>query len=111
MNQELPDIQAGFRKGRGTRDQIANVCWITEKAREFQKNIYFCFIDYAKALTVSITTNWKTLQEMEIPDHLICLLQNLYADQEAIVRTRHGTDWFEIEKRNTSRLYIVTLLI
>ena len=98
MNCELPDVQAGFRKGRGTRDQIANICWIIEKAREFQKNIYFCFIDYAKAFDW-ITTNWKILQEMGIPDHLTCLLRNLYAGQEATVRTRHGTiDWFQIGK-------------
>ena len=94
MNCELPDIQAGFRKGTGTTDQIANICWIMEKAREFQKNIYFCFIDYAKALTVWITINWKILREMGIPDHLTCLLRNLYAGQEATVRTGHGTtDW------------------
>ena len=79
MNQELPDVQAGFRKGRGMRDQIANIRWVIEKAREFQKNIYFCFIDYTKALTVWITTNWKILQEMGIPDQLSCLLRNLYA--------------------------------
>ena len=98
MNCELPDVQAGFRKGRGTRDQIANICWFIEKAREFQKNIYFCFIDYAKAF-VWITTNWKILKEMGIPDHLTCLLKNLYAGQEAIVRTRHGTtDWFQTGK-------------
>ena len=83
------DVQAGFRKGRGTRDQIANTHWIMEKAREFQKNIYFCFIDYAKALTVWITINWKILKEMGIPDHLTCLLRNLYAGQEATVRTGH----------------------
>ena len=88
MNQELPDIQSGFRKGRGTRDQNANMSWILEKAREFQKNIYFCFIDYAKTF-VWITINWKTLQEMGIPDHLTCLLRNLQADQEARVRTGH----------------------
>ena len=82
VNQELPDVKAGFRKERGTRDQIANIHWIIEKAREFQKNIYFCFIDYAKALTVWITTNWKILKEMGIPNHLTCLLQNLYAGQE-----------------------------
>jgi len=76
MNHELPDVQAGFRKGRGTRDQIANICWVIEKAREFQKNIYFCFTDYAKAFDVWITTNWKILQEMRIPDHLTCLLRN-----------------------------------
>ena len=98
MNQELPDVQAGFRKGRGTRDQIANICWITEKAREFQKNIYFCFIDYAKAF-VWITTNWKILKEMGIPDYLTGLLRNLYAGQEAKVRIKHGTtDWFQIGK-------------
>ena len=76
MNHELPDVQAGFRKGRGTRDQIANICWVIEKAREFQKNIYFCFTDYAKVFDVWITTNWKILQEMRIPDHLTCLLRN-----------------------------------
>ena len=87
MNSELPDAQAGFRKGRGTRDQIANIRWIIEKARQFQKNIYFCFIDYANALTVWITINWKILKELGIPDHLTCLLKNLYAGQEATVRT------------------------
>ena len=91
MNQELPDVPARFRKGRGTRDAIANICWIIEKAREFQKNIYFCFTDNAKPLTVCITTNWKILKETGIPDHLTCLLRNLYADQEATVRTRQGT--------------------
>ena len=90
VNCELPDVQAGFRKGRGTRDQIANIRWIIEKAREFQKNICFCFIDYAKVF-VWITINWKILQEMGIPDHLTCLLRNLYAGQEATVRTGHGT--------------------
>ena len=100
MNRELPDVQAGFRKGRGTRDQIANIRWITEKAREFQKNIYFCFIDYAKAFDcVDHNTLWKILKEMGIPDHLICLLRNLYAGQEATVRTGHGTtDWFQIAR-------------
>ena len=99
MNCEHLDAQAGFRKGRGTRVKIVNICWIMEKAREFQKNIYFCFIDYAKALTVWITINWKILKEMGIPDHLICLLRNLYAGQEARVRTGHGTtDWFQIGK-------------
>jgi len=94
MNCELPDVQAGFRKGRGTRDQIANICWIMEKAREFQKNIYFCFID-----CVDHNKLWKILKEMEIPDHLTCLLRNLYAGQEATVRTGHGTtDWFQIGK-------------
>ena len=97
MNRELPDVQPGFRKGRGTRDQIANICWIIEKAREFQKNIYYCFMP--KTLTVWITTNWNILQEMGIPDHLICLLRKLYAGQEATVRTGHGTtDWFKIRK-------------
>ena len=99
MNQELPDVQAGFRKCRGTRDQIANIRWITEKAREFQKNIYFCFIDYCQSLTVWITINWKILKEMGIPDYMTCLLRNLYAGQEATVRTGNGpTDWFQIGK-------------
>uniref|UniRef100_A0A4W2ENV5 RNA-directed DNA polymerase n=1 Tax=Bos indicus x Bos taurus TaxID=30522 RepID=A0A4W2ENV5_BOBOX len=100
VNRELPDVQAGFRKGRGTRDQIANIRWIIEKAREFQKNIYFCFIDYAKAFDcVDHNKLWKILKEMGIPDHLICLLRNLYAGQEATVRTGHGTtDWFQIGK-------------
>ena len=98
MNHELPDVQAGFRKGRGTRDQIANIRWIMEKAREFQKNIYFCFIDYAKAFDcVDPNKLWNILQEMGIPDHLTCLLRNLYAGQEATVRTGCGTtDWFQI---------------
>ena len=92
MNRELPDVQADFRKGRGTRNQIANIRWIIEKAREFQENIYFCFIDYAKAFDcVDHIKLWKILQEMEIPDHLTCLLRNLYAGQEATVRTGHGT--------------------
>ena len=92
VNRELPDVQAGFRKGRGTRDQIANIRWIMEKAREFQENIYFCFIDYAKAFDcVDHKKLWKILQEMGIPDHLTCLLRNLYAGQEASVRTGHGT--------------------
>ncbi|MCW0925848.1 reverse transcriptase family protein [Streptococcus anginosus] len=100
VNRELPDVQAGFRKGRGTRDQIANICWIIEKAREFQKNIYFCFIDYAKAFDcVDHNKLWKILQEMGIPDDLTCLLRNLYEGQEATVRTGHGTtDWFQIGK-------------
>ena len=90
MNRELPDVQAGFRKGRGTRDQIANIRWIMEKAREFQKNIYFFFIDYAKAFDrVGHNKLWKILKEMGIPDHLTCLLRNLYAGQEATVRTGH----------------------
>jgi len=97
---ELPDIQAGLRKGRGTRDQIANICWIIKKAREFQKNIYFCFMDYAKAFdSVDHNKLWRILQEMRIPDHLTCLLRNLYVGQEATVRTGHGTtDWFQIGK-------------
>ena len=100
MNRELPDVQAGFRKGRGIRDQIANICWIIKKAREFQKNIYFCFIDYAKVFDwVDHNKLWKILQEMGIPDHLTCLLRNLYAGQEATVRTKHRTmDWFQIGK-------------
>ena len=100
VNHELQDVQAGFREGRGIRDQIANICWIMEKAREFQKNIYFCFNDYAKAFDcVDHNKLWKILKEMGIPDHLTCLLRNLYADQEATVRTGHGTsDWFQIGK-------------
>ena len=100
MNRELPDIQAGFRKGRGTRDQIANICWSIEKTREFQKNIYFCFIDYTKIFDcVDYEKLWKILQEVGIPYHLTCLLRNLYAGQEATVRTGHGTtDWFQIGK-------------
>uniref|UniRef100_A0A4W2HW20 RNA-directed DNA polymerase n=1 Tax=Bos indicus x Bos taurus TaxID=30522 RepID=A0A4W2HW20_BOBOX len=100
LNCELPDVQAGFRKGRGTRDQIANICWIIEKAREFQKNIYFCFIDYVKAFDcVDHNKLWKILNEMGVPDHLTCLLRNLYAGQEATVRTGHGTtDWFQTRK-------------
>ena len=92
VNRELPDVQAGFIKGRGTRDQIANIRWIMEKASEFQKNIYFCFIDCAKAFDcVDHNILWKILKEMGIPDHLTCLLRNLYASQEATVRTVHGT--------------------
>ena len=99
VNRELSDVQAGFRKGRGTRDQIANIHLIIEKAREFQKNIYFCFIDYAKPFDYLVTTNWKILKEMGIPDYLTCLLRNLYAGQEATVRTGHGTtDLFQIGK-------------
>ena len=99
-NHELPDVKAGFRKGRGTRDQIANIHWILKKAREFQKNIYLCFIDYAKAFDcVDHNKLWKILKEMGIPDHLTCLFRNLYAVQEATVRTGHGTtDWFQIGK-------------
>ena len=113
VNREIPDVQAGFRKGRGTRDEIANIRWIIEKAKEFEKNIYFCFIDYAKTFDyVDHKKLCKILQEMGIPDHLTCLLRNLHADQEATVRTGHGTTyWFQIEKKSTSRLYIVTLLI
>ena len=111
MSGELPDVQAGFRKGRGSRDQIANICWII--AREFQKNTYLCFVDYPKASDcVDHNKLWKILQEMGIPDHLTYLLRNLYAGQEATVRTEHGTtDWFQIGKGVMSRLYIVTLLI
>ena len=100
VNCELPDVQAGFRKGRGTRDQIANIRWIIEKAREFQESIYFCFLDYAKAFDcVDHNQLWKILKEMEIPDHLTCLLRNLYAGQDATVRTGHvTTDWFQIGK-------------
>ena len=98
MNWELPDVQVGFRKGKGTRDQIANIRWIIEKARELQKNI--CFIDYAKAFNcVEHNKLWKTLKEIEIPDHFTCLLRNLYAGQKTTVRTRYGiTDWFQIRK-------------
>ena len=100
MNRELADVHAGFRKGRGTRDQIANICWIMEKGREFQKNIYFCFIDYDKAFDcVDHKKLWKILKEMGMPDHLTCLLRNLYAGQVATLRTGHGrTDWFQIGK-------------
>ena len=100
INQELPDAHAGFRKGRRTRDQMANICWIIDKARESQRNIYFCFIDYPKAFDcVDHNELWKILQEMQLPDHLTCLLRNLYAGQEAIVRIWHGTvDWFQTGK-------------
>ena len=100
VNRELLDVQAGFRKGRGTRDQSANIRWIMEKAREFQKNIYFCFIDYAKTFGwVDHNKLWKSLKEMGIPDHPTWLLRNLYAGQEATVRSGHGTtDWFQIGK-------------
>ena len=119
MNRELPDVQADFRKGSGARNHIANIRWIIEKAREFQKNIY-CFIDYAKAFDCADHNKlWKILKEMGIPEHRTCLLRNLYTGQEATVRTGHGiTDWFQIGKgvlpnreRSTSRLHIVTLLI
>ena len=99
VNHELPDVQAGFRKGRGTRDQIASIPWIIKKAREFQKNIYFCFIDYSKAFDcVDHNKLWKILQDMGIQDYLICLLRNLYAGQEATVRSGYGTDCFQIGK-------------
>ena len=99
MKQKFPDVQAGFRKGRGTRGQIANIRWIIEKAREFQKNIYFCFIGYTIAFDyVDHNKLWKILQEIGIPDQLTCLLRNLFAGQEATVRTEHGTDWFQIGK-------------
>ena len=100
LNCDLPDVQAGFRKGRGTRDQIANFRWIIKKAREFQKDIYFCFIDYTKAFDcVDHNRLWKILKEMGIPDHLTCLLKNLCAGQEETARTVHGTiDWLPIQK-------------
>ena len=107
MNHELPDTQAGFRYGKGTRDQIANICWIIKKVREFQKNVYFYFIDYVKAFDcVDHNKLWKILKEMGIPDHLICLLRNLYSGQEATVRTGHGTtDWFQKEKEYVKAVY------
>ena len=110
VNCELPDVQAGYRKGRGTRDQIAHICWIIKKAREFQKNIYFCFINYAKAFNcVDYNKLWKILKNMGIPDNLTRLLGNLYAGQEAAVRTGHGTtDWFQIGK-GACQGYILSL--
>ena len=113
VNQECPDVQGGFREGRGTRDQIANICWIRGKATEFQKNTYFCFIDYAKAFDyVDHNKLWKILKEMGIQDNLNFLLRNLYAGQEATVRTGHETtDWLQIGKGVISRLYTVTLFI
>ena len=112
VNHELLDVQASFRKGRGTRDEIANICWISEKAREFQKNIYFCFIDYAKAFDcVDHNKLWKILNKMGIPDHLTCFLRNLYAGQEATVSWTWNNRLVPNRKRSTSRLYIVTLLI
>ena len=112
MNCELLDVQAGFRKGRGTRDQITNICWIIEKVREFKKNIYFCFIDYAKTFDcVDHNKLCKILQEMGIPDHLTCLLRNLYAGQEARQNWTWNNRLVPNRKRSTSRLYIVTLLI
>ena len=118
VNCELPDIQVGFRKGRGTRDQMANIYWIIKKEKEFQKNIYFCFIDYAKAFDcVDHNKLWKILKDMGVPDHLTCLLRNLYAGQEATVRSgqtgqnSQNNILVPNRKRSTSRLYIVTLLI
>ena len=107
LTRELPDVQAGFRKDRGTRDQIVSIHWIIERAGEFQKNIYFCFIDYAKAFDcVDHDKLWKILQEMGMPDHLTCLLRNLYVGQEAIVRTGCGTtDWFQIGKEYVKAVY------
>ena len=106
MNCELPDVQAGLRKGRGTRDEIANICWIIEKAREFQKNIYFCFMPNKGFDCVDHNKLWKILEEMGIPDHLTCLLRNLYAGQEATVRTGHGTtDGFQIGKEYVKAVY------
>ena len=107
VNHEIPDVQAGCRKGRGTRDQIANIRWIMEKARESRKNIYFCFIDYAKAFDcVDHKKLWTILKEMGIPDHLTCLLRNLYTGQEATVRTGHETtDWFQIGKEYVKAIY------
>ena len=106
VNQELSYVQVGITKGRGTKDQTANICWITEKAREFQKNIYFCLIDYTKAFDCVDHNNRKILQEMGIPDHLTCLLRKLHAGQEATVRTRHGT-WTgsKLEKENIKAVY------
>ena len=113
MNWELSDVQAGFRKGRGTRDQIANICWIIEKAREFQENICFYFTDYTKAFdSVDHNKLWKILKEMGKLDHLTCLMRNLNAGQAGTVRTKHGTmDWCQIGKRVHQGLYIVTLLV
>ena len=111
-NQELPDVQTGFRKDRGTRDQIANICWIIEKARIFQKNIYLCLINYTKAYDCVDHKLWKALREMKIPDHLTCLLRNLNACREATVRTLNGTtDWFKIEKGVQQGLSAVTLFV
>ena len=106
VNQELLEVQAGFRKGRGTRDQVVNIHWITEKIREFQENIYFCFTDYAKGFDyVDHNKLWKILKKMVIPDHPTCLLRNLYVGQEETVRTKHGTDWFTIGKRVPQAVY------
>ena len=112
VNRELPNIQAGFRKGRGTRDPIANIHWMMEKEESSRKTSISALLTMPKSLTVWITITWKILQEMEIPDHLTCLLRSLYAGQESTLRTGHGTtDWFQIGKGVPSRLYIVTLLI
>ena len=114
VNQELPDVQAGFRKGRGTRDQIANICWIIEKARVFQKNIYLCFIQYAKAFNcVDHDKLWEALREVGISDHFVCLLRNLYASHEATARTLYGTtDWFKNKKENNRAVcYLPVCLI
>ena len=112
MNHELPDVQAGFRKGRGTRDQIANICWIFEKGRQFQKNINFCFIDCAKAFNCVDQKKLEILKKMGIPEYLTCILRNLYTGQEATVRTGHGTAaWFQIRKEYVKAVSIVTLLI
>ena len=107
VNRELPGVQTGFRKGRGTKDQIANIHWIIKKSRAFQKSIYFCFIDYAKDFnSVDHNKVWKILQEMGIPDHFTCLLRNLYAGQEATVRTGHGTtDWFHTGKESIKAVH------
>ena len=106
MNHELPDVQAAFRKGRGIRDQIANIYWLIKKAKEFQKNIYFYFIDYTKVFDcVDHNKLWKILQEMEIPDHLTCLLRNLYAGQEATVRIRHGKRSSKLRKEYVKAVY------
>ena len=112
VNRELPEVQSGFRKGRGTRGQIANICRIIKKAREFQKDIYFCFIDYAKAFDcVDHNKLWKSLKEMGLSDDLTCLLRNLYAGQEATIRTRHGKTDCQNWERSASGLYIVILFI
>ena len=113
MNHELPDVQAGFRKGRGTRDQIANIRWIIEKAREFQKNIYFCLIDYAKAFDyVDHNKPWKILKDMGIRDHITCLLRKLYAGREPRVRTGHGTtDWFQTGKEICQGCILLSCLL
>ena len=113
VNHEITGVQADFRNGRGTRDQIANIRWIIKKAREFQKNIYFCFIDYAKAFDyVDHNKLWKIMKEMGIPDHMTCLLRNLYAGQETTVRTGHGTtDWFQIGKGGVRQGCILSLCL